>query len=147
MTIGNLLLENAEWIRNQLNTFVEHYEHMSDEVRMTRTSELFESLRQFFQAQSVLINTARKQDPRVTEGFRPYQQAERAIFDIYEHMLMIHVDEPNERFLQQMEDIRREFQPYLNPDYLTFVCAIDHTLDEATETQLMRDMKKAMAVS
>jgi hypothetical protein len=142
MAIANVLLDNAEIIQDEFENLLHNFQYLDADKRMALSQELFHHLRDFLQLQKLLIHEAAKTNPAIQREFIPYQEAHQDILDMYQRLVLIHVDEPREEYKTRLETMKNTFQSFWDDEYQSFICGLQADLDPEMETAVIRNFRK-----
>jgi len=147
MAIKTILNDTISNIQKDISYFLNDYHQINDDDRMELSRKIFNQLRDFFQEQKVMIEAVSKSNPGVTKEFYAYRDAEVEIWEIYEHAIMMHVDEPDNEYKDQIERLQKAFRVFSSTDYDQLLEKIQAQLDPDTESRIQRDIQKQPEVS
>lgn len=143
MSVDIVLKNEAAFVQERLQTFITNYHLLPDDKRMTMSDDVFTHLRNFFQAHHILVNAVSKRDDiSLDNALSCYQAEEDEIWDIYEHTINIHVDEPYDEYKDQLERIQVHFQTFTTLEYERLLNRLTSQLSDAEKEGLVSTIRK-----
>jgi len=144
MKIVNTLLNQADDINLCLTEFVQQFKTLSLAQRFDRSTIIFAKLSDFFQQQDAIITYTFKHNPHYQSRFKTFETAHSELLDIYEHTILLHVQE--DRYRDAIQLLHDKFKIYLDVHYEELMCQIQADFTEQDEARILNQLKSVAMV-
>ena len=109
---------------------------------MARSTEFINELKAFFTLQDATLNAALASNPGLQDNFTKLRGLQEEIYENYQRMIMIHIDEPDNEFQERLMRISDLFKSYDSHYYQSVWVKAEGALNEAEQAQIASQLKK-----
>jgi hemerythrin superfamily protein len=135
-----LMLDEAQDIYTALSHLIDQFHTMNLDTRLKQSTELFDTIRLFFARHKMIGGEAALSDPEYTA----FEDAHQKTLDIYERMIMLHVEE--EDYFDRLQQLKDAFTIYASEHYKLFLEHRQAQLSPEAQNSMAKDLQ-ALQVS
>lgn len=144
MLLREQLETQHQILDEQFDFLLKNYTTLDDTVRIKTSKQIFDLIRRLIQMDIDVIYPQATDIPNLTVNIPDIKQRHQKIEDHIEKILMIHVDEPEDMYINEMICLRELLTPLESEDIHTLT-ALEQNLSDHDKSRLHQQLSISLS--